>query len=242
MKSNNFNIKEHDLKLIDVFFDKLRLKLKKKFLKSSSNMLLNIKHDGSIVTEVDISIERMIISLILDYFPTHSILGEEYGISNNEYDSDYMWVLDPLDGTKSFVYGHITYGTLLAYNHKVELNNDVIRIKSNKERIEECLILSTDVLTLTKYCGNFSFNTLTKFKDYRTWGNCYGYYQILKGCADVMIDPLMSPWDIASLIPIINWSGGVISDCYGEEANIYSKGIVASCNKLIHNKVLELIN
>ena len=72
------------------------------------------------------------------------------------------------------------------------------------------------------------------------WGDCYGYYLLATGFADIMIDPIMSPWDALPIIPIIKGAGGIITDYQGNDA-IKGNSIVAACNN-IHSEVIEILN
>jgi len=81
---------------------------------------------------------------------------------------------------------------------------------------------------------------IEKVKLYRNWGDCYGYYLLSTGFADVMIDPIMSPWDLLSLIPIVKGSGAVITDYHGNDP-VNGTSIIAAA-KGIHHKIIELLN
>ncbi len=219
------------------------------------------KDDLSPVTIADKNAEELMRKEIMKIFPEHGILGEEFGIHNK--DAEYQWVLDPIDGTKSFIYGSITFGTLIALikngepligvinqpilnefligdNKTASLNDVKVNVKSNS-KLSEAVLLTTDHLNIEKYQNIKKFDELIrKVKLYRNWGDCYGYYLVATGYADMMIDPQMSVWDKMALIPIIKGAGGVISDYQGNDA-LTGNSIIASTPK-IHSEVVKILN
>jgi myo-inositol-1(or 4)-monophosphatase len=231
----------------------------KKHFRTSINV--ESKLDSSPVTIADKLAEVKMRELISKEFPDHGIVGEEFGKDNP--DAEYVWVLDPIDGTKSFISGALSFGTLIALlkngkpifgviNHPI-LNEFLIGdnvsafVNGNKVQIRNCnsiseaTLLSTDHLNINKYQNKNGFeNLIQKTKLYRNWGDCYGYYLLATGFADIMIDPIMSVWDSMALIPIVNGAGGMITDYQGDDP-IIGNSIVAS-NKLIHSEVIKLLN
>jgi len=219
------------------------------------------KPDFSPVTIADKLAEEKMREIIAKEFPSHGIIGEEFG--NNNSDAEYVWVIDPIDGTKSFISGALSFGTLIALlkngrpiigviNHPIlnELligDNQICLLNEKKVKIRDCFLinqatlLTTDHLNIGKYQNQNKFDELTeKVKLYRNWGDCYGYYLIATGFADIMVDPIMSVWDSMSLIPIINGAGGIITDYQGNDP-VVGSSIVAS-NKEIHSEVIKLLN
>jgi myo-inositol-1(or 4)-monophosphatase len=231
----------------------------KKHFRTSINV--ESKLDSSPVTIADKLAEVKMRELISKEFPDHGIVGEEFGKDNP--DAEYVWVLDPIDGTKSFISGALSFGTLIALlkngkpifgviNHPI-LNEFLIGdnvsafVNGNKVQIRNCnsiseaTLLTTDHLNINKYQNKNGFeNLIQKTKLYRNWGDCYGYYLLATGFADIMIDPIMSVWDSMALIPIVNGAGGMITDYQGDDP-IIGNSIVAS-NKLIHSEVIKLLN
>ncbi|MEJ2104676.1 MAG: inositol monophosphatase family protein [Ignavibacteriaceae bacterium] len=218
----------------------------KKYFRKKINV--DAKEDDSPVTIADKKAEEFMRDLILKHYSEHGIIGEEFGVTNQ--DAEYKWVLDPIDGTKSFICGAYSFGTLIAllkngkpiigvYNHPI-LNGFLIgdntetRINGEKTYVRNCsdlknaVLLTTDHLNIEKYQDISRFNSLIKkVKLYRNWGDCYGYYLLATGFADIMIDPIMSPWDLLALIPIINGAGGTITDYNGNDP-IKGNSIVAT--------------
>lgn len=219
------------------------------------------KSDNSPVTIADKKAEEVMRELITKNFPEHGIIGEEYGESNKG--AEYTWILDPIDGTKSFICGAYSFGTLIGllkngkpilgvYNHPI-LNDFLIgdnsetMINDIKTKMRNCgdlsnaVLLTTDHLNIEKYQDISKFNDLIKkVKLYRNWGDCYGYYLLATGYADIMIDPIMSPWDLLPLIPIIKGAGGMITDYKGNDA-VKGKSTVAASSK-IHKEVITILN
>ncbi len=219
------------------------------------------KSDSSPVTIADKKAEEVMREEIMSEFPEHGILGEEFGGHNPS--AEYKWVLDPIDGTKSFISGTVTFGTLIALvknnepvlgvinqpvlgefligdNNSCELNGVKTEVR-NLKALSDATLLTTDHLNIKKYqdIGKFE-KLLNKVKLYRNWGDCYGYYLLATGYADIMIDPIMNIWDLAALIPVVKGAGGIITDYKGSEA---AKGnsIVAAAPYL-HKQVIEILN
>lgn len=219
------------------------------------------KSDQSPVTIADKKAEEIMRSEIEKEFPDYGIIGEEFG--NQNEDAEYKWVLDPIDGTKSFITGIATFGTLIALlkaskpilgvinqpiinelligdGETAELNDVNVKVRSCED-LSEAVLLSSDHLMIEKYQDKEKFDSLIhKVKLYRTWGDCFGYYLLATGFADVMIDPIMSDWDKMALIPIIRGAGGVITDYHGNDPVIGDSTIAAG--KGLHSKVIEMLN
>ncbi len=222
---------------------------------------VEIKSDETPVTIADKRSEELMREMIMKEFPDHGILGEEFGEYNPS--SEYKWILDPIDGTKSFISGVPLFGTLIALIHNNEpiigvINHPVLgecligdniatELNDIKVTVRKCddlssaLLLASDHLIVDKYRPKTGFdNLLSRVKLYRTWGDCYGYSLLASGFADIMIDPIMSKWDLAALIPVVKGAGGIITDYYGNNP-MEGNSIVASNTKL-HGQVLTILN
>ncbi len=234
-------------------------KIIKKYFRTSLN--IDSKADNSPVTIADKKSEEIMRELIMKHFPNHGILGEEFGEHNKN--TEYKWILDPIDGTKSFIHGMITFGTLIALtqngnpilgiinqpltnefligdNKTAFLNDKPVNVREDKS-LESALLLTTDYLNIEKYQNIVRFNKLMhKVKLTRTWGNCYGYSMVATGMADIMIDPIMSIWDTAALIPIITGAGGIITDYQGNDP-MKGESIIAA-SKNLHSTVIDILN
>ena len=219
------------------------------------------KKDLSPVTIADKKAEELMRGMIMKNFPGHGILGEEFGEYNPG--AEYKWVLDPIDGTKSFVCGTVTFGTLIALlkngqpvlgvinqpvlNEFLIGDGETARLNGKKvdsrmcNSIDDAVLLTTDQLNIEKYQKIGGFDRLAhRVKLYRQWGDCYGYYLVATGYADIMIDPVMHPWDLMALIPIIRGAGGTITDYSGGDP-VTGKSIVATGGK-IHDEVIKILN
>ncbi len=223
-----------------------------------TDVKIDSKSDASPVTIADKKAEELMREEIMKEFPDHGIIGEEFGKHNE--DSEYRWVLDPIDGTKSFICGAVTFGTLIALAHKGKpmlgiINQPILKeyligdnesaqlnemnVKVRKvEKLSDAVLLTTDHLNIGRYQNQKKFDELTrKVKLYRNWGDCYGYYLIATGFADIMIDPIMNIWDSMALIPVIKGAGGIITDYEGNDP-VNGNSIVAS-TPLLHNEIIK---
>ena len=226
----------------------------------SGDLGLEYKEDGSPVTRADREAEELLRGLIESHYPDHGIVGEEYGSVRE--DADYVWILDPIDGTQSFIHGIPLFGTLIGLLHKgrpiygcihqpilqqlcigdnetATLNGEVIRVRDT-QKLSEATLLSTDVFPPQYKRSRWKVRwegLREEVRLMRTWGDCYGYLMVAMGRADIMIDPILSPWDLLPLIPILRGSGGVITDIYGNEAEQGNSAVVA--NPVLHAEVMQ---
>ncbi|MCW9065429.1 MAG: histidinol-phosphatase [Ignavibacteriaceae bacterium] len=248
-----------DFKIFSKILAEASSEIIKKYFRTELNV--ESKPDNSPVTIADKKAEEVMRELISKHFPEHGLFGEEFGETNKG--AEYTWILDPIDGTKSFICGAYSFGTLIGlvkrgkpilgvYNHPI-LNDFLIGDNSetmingtntlirNCENLSKTVLLTTDHLNIEKYQNISKFNNLLKkVKLYRNWGDCYGYYLLATGYADIMIDPIMSAWDLLPLIPIINGAGGVITDYQGNDA-IKGKSAIAASSQ-IHKEVISSLN
>ncbi len=226
-----------------------------------TELKIDSKSDDSPVTIADKKAEEIMREEIMKQFPNHGILGEEFGEHNSS--SSYKWILDPIDGTKSFICGTVTFGTLIALvkdgepilgvinqpilkeflfgdNNSTELNNQIVKVRPC-ENFSEAVLLTTDYLDIKKYQDGNKFDELTgKVKLYRNWGDCFGYYLLSTGFADIMVDPIMNVWDSMALIPVIKGAGGIITDYQGNDP-VKGNSIIAASPE-IHKKVIQILN
>ncbi len=206
-----------------------------------SDIAVEWKSDLSPVTIADRSAEEWIVEFIRREFPDHAILGEEFG--EHPGASDYRWIIDPIDGTKSFVSGVPLYGTMVAIEdrrlrdavvgvvHLAALGETVCagrglgaswngrptRVAST--RLAEGILLTTDLAHVESRPDRKKFDQLrTHAKTFRMWGDCYGHVLVATGRATVMVDAKMSLWDVAALKPILEEAGGWITDWRGRRA------------------------
>lgn len=223
------------------------------------------KEDDSPVTIADRRAEEHLRQRIGQQFPNDGILGEEY--PEQPGSSGYRWIIDPIDGTKSFIHGVPLYGTMVGVEHQGESIIGVIVIPALNEfafaekhcgawhargdgnpspaRVSPCSRLA-DGLFLTSEVGNFDRVGRRSVYDRlqaasrltRTWGDCYGYLMVATGRAEVMVDPIVSLWDTAALQPIIEEAGGTLTDWQGNRT-IYA-GQVMATNAHVLEEVLRI--
>jgi histidinol phosphatase-like enzyme (inositol monophosphatase family) len=225
------------------------------------DLAVELKGDASPVTLADRGAEELLRRRIAARFPQHGIIGEELG--NVREDAEWVWVLDPIDGTKAFITAVPLWGTLIALLHRGQpvlgcihqpilgqlllgdghtttLNGQTVRCRSTT-RVEEATVLTSDHLNLARYQdGPDCDRLLARARLVRTWGDCYGYLLLATGYADVCLDPIMNPWDIAALVPIVRGAGGTISDWRGAAAYPAEHTIAAATPEL-HAEVVAAL-
>lgn len=220
-----------------------------------------LKPDNSVVTATDREAEKIMRDMITAQFPDHGVIGEELGAHNSE--AEYVWTLDPIDGTISFVAGIPLFGTLIGLLHRgrpilgvinqpvlgemmigtdegTTLNDVPVRLRI-VDGISEATLLLTDPNLIDRHADTAKFETLRqRVATTRTWGDCYGYLMLASGRADIMLDPIMNPWDSMPLIPIISGAGGVITDWHGADP-VHGTSIVAASPNL-HAEIISILN
>jgi histidinol phosphatase-like enzyme (inositol monophosphatase family) len=220
------------------------------------------KADATPVTVADRLAEEKLRGLIGREFPGHGIIGEEFGETNPQ--AELVWILDPIDGTKSFVAGVPLFGTLIALLRTGEpligvIANPILGffLCGDNERalcngrpaacrplrtLSEAVLSTTSPLASTRHPQGRNFTRLTEqVKLYRAWGDCYGYYLLATGRIDVMLDPAMKPWDILPLVPVVRGAGGVITTWQGGDP-VKDPTSAAAAGADIHDAVIGLLN
>ncbi len=228
---------------------------------------IEVKEDGSPVTLADKECERRLRELIRAKYPAHGIIGEEFGMENG--DAEFVWILDPIDGTKSFIPRVPLYGILFGVLHRGRpllgvIDQPVLRervvgdgkvtlFNGKPTRIRECptlkdaLLLTTDLGNVWKTHGEPGFRRLHDAVSlFRTWGDCYGHLMVAAGRADIMADPLLNPWDLLPLIPILEGAGATVTDWRGRAPLAGTpmngaRGIVVA-HPALHAAVLAKLN
>jgi myo-inositol-1(or 4)-monophosphatase len=125
-------------------------------------------------------------------------------------------------------------------NRETTVNGKPVKMRETKE-LSQATLLTTDIQSISKYQRQSGFEKLAgEAKFFRTWGDCYGYFLAASGRADIMLDPVMSPWDVLALIPVIRGAGGVITTWQGEDAVKGNSSVAA--NQDLHPKVIKILN
>jgi myo-inositol-1(or 4)-monophosphatase len=121
------------------------------------------------------------------------------------------------------------------------LNGDPVRVRPTAS-LSQATLLITDLLDVPQHQNGAAFESLMRdVKLVRTWGDCYGYLLVATGHAQIMCDPIMNPWDIAALIPVVRGAGGVITDWQGKDA-VGAASIVATTSQALHDEVIRRLN
>lgn len=219
------------------------------------------KRDGSFVTQADREAEGHLRQRIIERFPEDGILGEEE--ADRSGNSNRRWIIDPIDGTFSFVRGVPMYGVLVGVEIDDEPVVGVVNLPAtaevisaarglgcfwNDERssvsktqsLDQALVLSTQFEMCERYgFGGAAAELQKRAKATRTWGDCYGHVMVATGRADVMLDPVMNVWDCAPLLPIMQEAGGTFTSWRGE-ATIHG-GNAISTNGILFDEVMEIV-
>ena len=221
---------------------------------------IDLKSDESPVTIADRSTEELIRKEIESHFPDDGILGEEFGEKPGK--TSYRWILDPIDGTKTFIRGVPFFGTLIAVEKDGESiigvadfpaldisisamtgfgcysNGQKCQVSETIDLIKAS-VMFTDAKDILQHHGEKTLiNILTQTGFQRTWADCYGYYLVAVGKVDMVFDVYAKIWDIAPMIPIINEAGGKISASSGLK-ELSMQNIIAS-NKTLHPQLRNL--
>lgn len=225
---------------------------------------LQIKDDGSPVTSVDMATETCIRNIIADLHPDHGIIGEEYEPSAAE--SEFVWVIDPIDGTLPFLAGFPVFGTLIALLHEGVPVLGVIDMPMTRERwIGGSNLPSTHngKAVKTRACENLAsalmstsnpdfydevsvpalkrMQQATRLNIYG--GSCMAYGQIASGRIDVGMDVQFDVFDYLALVPIITGAGGIITDWKGNPLDVNSGDrFVAAGDQRTHAEALQVLN
>tara|TARA_Y200000002_G_scaffold380591_1_gene392465 strand:- start:64 stop:840 length:777 start_codon:yes stop_codon:yes gene_type:complete len=231
-------------------------KISLKYFKKKLNVSSKSKKQFNPVTIADTSVQSYINSSINKKYPDHSIIGEE---SNLIQDSIYEWCIDPIDGTKSFITGFPTWGTLisLSINKKVVLgiadfpalneryvgydkisykliNNrkKILKVKSNN--LSKSVLSSTSTYAFENNSDKKNFEKIIKkVKNIHLGGDCYQYCLLADGYIDIILESGLNCYDIRALIPIVRNSGGSIKTWNGQSPNDGGKVIATSSRKLL---------
>jgi len=225
----------------------------------------NAGRDLDPVTEADRAAEAVMRRMIKDSFPKHGIVGEEFG--SERADADYVWVLDPIDGTKSFIAGLPIWGTLIALMHRgapvygmmhqpyigerFTGDNGAARYEgpSGKRElaVRRCAALAEAVLFTTSprlmnAADRARFERVeSEVRLSRYGGDCYAYCMLAAGHLDLVIETELKPYDVAALIPIVSGAGGIMTTWEGQPAQAGGR-IVAAGDKRVHEAALKLLN
>jgi histidinol phosphatase-like enzyme (inositol monophosphatase family) len=224
------------------------------------------KADGSVVTATDRAAERLLREAIVEAFPDDGVLGEELGETTGR--SGYRWILDPIDGTASFVNGVPLYGTLVAVEHAGRPVVGVVHLPALDETVyaargggawhqrgqadptsatvsavsalDEALLATTSLDYFAQAgLGDALPALAARAGSTRGWSDCYAHALLATGRVDAVVEPVMNPWDLAAMTIVVEEAGGRCSDWEGR-ADPYPRRSIAS-NGAVHDELLAVV-
>jgi histidinol phosphatase-like enzyme (inositol monophosphatase family) len=217
------------------------------------------------VTIADREAEAAIRREIHRVYPDHSVLGEEHGLEQGA--NQYTWIIDPIDGTRAFILGQLHWGTLIALNDgtrpiigvmhqpytaetfvgsplgtELRRGADVRKLTARKAtRLEDAIVCATDPSMFDAPERRRAFDRLAaRARAVRYGGDCYTPCMVAAGCADLVVECGLKPWDVQPLIPIVSSAGGVITAWSGGRADAADDMVIAS-NAELHAQVVALL-
>ena len=220
------------------------------------------KKDESPVTAADRATEQFIRGEIEKAYPSHAVVGEEYGEKAGAR-NPFRWIVDPIDGTKSFMKGVPFYSVLIALEIEGVSRIGVVCFPALDEilyaadglgawwngkraRVSEVKNLKEAVFTYTSWSGFRTKKRLDVFENMhkecfygRGWSDAYGYHMVATGRAEIMLDPSIKIWDVAPMPPIFREAGGWFGSWSGKEGHTHGEGIAV--NGALKSKVLKLM-
>jgi len=224
---------------------------------------IEIKSDQTPVTVADRRAEEIIRQTVLKAFPDHGFYGEEGGIE--QADADYLWLVDPIDGTKSFVGGYGMFSTQIALMHKKELVLGVSSapavdemawaVRGEGAQLDDSPIHVREVSGLSEASvSTGNLRTLARSDKWRNlgavlalanrtrgYGDYYHYHRLASGQLDAVIESDVNILDIAALYVIVTEAGGVFTDLQGRPVGLETTSVLAAAPNL-HPKLLEMLN
>ena len=216
------------------------------------------------VTAADHAAENAMRALIRQTFPEHGVIGEEFG--SDRPDAEYVWVLDPIDGTKSFMAGMPAWGTLIALTRFGEpvfgmmnqpfigerfsgdgmaahytgpAGNRDLRVRAC-ETLADAVMFTTSPLLMNEADRKAFGKVEAAVRLSRYGGDCYAYCMLAAGHVDLVIETGLKPYDIVALVPIIAGAGGIVTT-WENGSPINGGRIVAASDKRVHAAALEML-
>lgn len=243
-----------------------RLELARQIVKEAGDLTLKYfnnpelvvekKADGTPVTVADRGAEELLRQRIIEYFPNDAILGEEFPLK--EGISGWRWILDPIDGTKSFIKGVPLYSTLIgveqegvsqigviwipplgegvwaergqgAWREHPKLSQPIRAKVSEVSNIADALFLISEIDGFDIYTRRVAFEHFhIRCGLTRTWGDAYGYYLVATGQAEIMLDAVLGDWDAGPLLTILEEAGGHFTDWKGNPTIYHREGVATN--------------
>ena len=215
------------------------------------------------VTSADKAFEKFIRNKILKRFPNHQVKGEEFGLKKSK--SNFTWIIDPIDGTRSFVIGNPSWSNLVSLNYKgypilglanfpilkkyyLNYSNKIAYVVEGKKRKKIKVnkkVLFSNIKMAAAFHGDISLNQQKKIPKILKLmqfpcSDALSYSHLAEGKIDVVIQCGNKIWDIHPLIPIIEAAGGIVTTWSNDNA-VKAGNILVSTNRNIHNKILKIL-
>lgn len=229
-----------------------------------TSVAIDDKTDSSPVTIADREAETAMRSLLTEHVPQHGVFGEEHGAVRT--DAEYVWVLDPIDGTKAFITGFPIFGTLIALlrrgrpvlgvidqpilgerwlgvdGERSTFNGQAIRVRPCPDLAQAYMYSTAPIM----FPGAFEkrHEALTqRVKLFRWGGDCYAYGLLASGHVDLVVEATLKLYDFAALVPVVKGAGGLITDWQGAELDINSDGsVLAAGDAGVHRQASRVLN
>jgi histidinol phosphatase-like enzyme (inositol monophosphatase family) len=222
------------------------------------------KADDSPVTIADRKTEQFMRDVITEQHADHGILGEEHGVINA--DATWQWVLDPIDGTKSFISGMPTFGTLIGLTKDKQPQMGIVDMPILDERWvgvqgqqttyndAPCHVSKiTDLSDAMLYCTEPNMYTEQQWPIFKSvcdqvqmrryGGDCYNYGLLASGQIDLVVEGDLKYYDVTALVPVVEGAGGIITDWQGQPLREGWNGlVVAAATKELHQAALEILS
>lgn len=260
----SFSLTQIELDKLIAFAQQLAQTSRQIILDSLKNPItFDTKSDLSPVTVIDQRVEYALRQLITQHYPEHGILGEEY--ASEKLDADYVWVIDPIDGTKAFITGMPIYGTLISLtyhgvpfigiiDHPVTderwlgVDGQTSTYNGKPIQTRDCHQLSDAIVSIgnPESLSQGEREAFTQLRQMTKWGiyggNCYVYGRLAMGQVDISVDSGLDPFDYCALDVVVRNAGGMMSDWEGERLTIHSGHRVVACgDKALHQQVIKLL-
>lgn len=219
---------------------------------------VDVKADTSPVTIADREVESAIRAILAAERPQDGILGEEHG--SRDLNAEYVWVIDPIDGTKSFITGRPLFTTLIALLHRgvpvlgiidqpvigdrwLGVAGQATTLNGNTIRTRLCPDPAMATQAATMPFPHPEFRQTEAASRYMVWGgDAYAFGLLAAGFIDLMVEAGLQPYDWAALVAVIEGAGGVITDWEGQPLRLGTNGnVVAAGDPSLHAKILQTI-
>ena len=231
-----------------------------------ANVKVTMKEDYTPVTVADVETEQKIKEVILGAYPDHGFYGEETGMTNP--DAEYTWLIDPIDGTKSFVRQYPFFSTQIALMHQGELivgvsngvmfnelawassgegaflNDQPIKVSDGIVDLRDAALSMGNIATLASDAKRWAGagKLAQQVNRTRGYGDFYHYHLLASGKIEIIVESDVNILDIAALSVIVNEAGGSFTDLEGQALNLETRSVLATSNANLYDQVFSLIH